>query len=299
MKKIIFYYERNWAFGSIHYGLMKELYKHGIYANLIDWDQEYSYEEFQLLNDNYDLFVSCPFNVLKLHRQYGIPLNKIVAVAHGQWDILLAKDRADFDFYPHIHSFCVISEILKKKCAEWGFTMLPKVVETGIHFDNFYQPVAEQLNKIGYCGAMQSTNFFGQEIKRGYLVEEVAKELNVPFVNHKKYNFACMPALYRQMDAVIMSSTEEAGGLPMMEAAAAGRLPMGTPVGYFEDNCEKGGGIILPIEADEFKTELKKHIIYLQSNPEDFRKKCAQAQEYAREHYDWSKKINSWVELFT
>jgi len=298
MKKIIFYYERNWAFGSIHYGLMKELYKHGIYANLIDWDQEYSYEEFQLLNDNYDLFVSCPFNVLKLHRQYGIPLNKIVAIAHGQWDILLAKDRADFDFYPHIHSFCAISEILKKKCAEWGFAMLPKVVETGIHFDNFYQPVAEQLNKIGYCGAMQSTNFFGQEIKRGHLVEEVARELNISFVNHKKYNFACMPALYRQMDAVIMSSTEEAGGLPMMEAAAAGRLPMGTPVGYFEDNGEKGGGIIIPVEANEFKTELKKHIIYLQSNPEDFRKKCIQAQEYARENYDWSKKINSWIELF-
>jgi glycosyltransferase involved in cell wall biosynthesis len=298
MKKIIFYYERNWAFGSIHYGLMKELYKHGIYSNLIDWDQEYSYEEFKLLNDNYDLFVSCPFNVLKLHRQYGIPLNKIVAIAHGQWDILLAKQKADFDFYPHIHSFYVISEILKEKCKEWGFQLLPKVVETGIHFDNFYQPASRQLKTIGYCGSKESTSFWGHEIKRGYLVDQVANEINIPLIAHKKYNFACMPALYIQMDMVVMSSIEEAGGLPMMEAAAAGRLPIGTPVGYFEKNAPLGGGILLPIEEQDFKNKLKEYILFFQKDSTAFYKKCKEAQDYARENYDWSKKIKPWIEIF-
>ena len=54
VKKILFYTENRWAFGSIHYGLCKELYKNGIHADVLDWSKPYTWEEFNFLNKNYE-----------------------------------------------------------------------------------------------------------------------------------------------------------------------------------------------------------------------------------------------------
>lgn len=298
MKKVLFYTQNRWAFGSIHNGLCKELYKHNIYANLLDEDGNYTIEEYKLLNEQYDLFVTNPDKVINLHTKGNIPLNKIVAVAHGQWDILLAKHQAGFDFYPDIHSFGVISNILKNKCNEWGISREPKVVETGIHFDLFYAPPSERLRVIGYAGTKQTFNFFGQEIKRGHLVEKACEGIeHICLQSSEFYNYLCMPSYYKTVDAVVMSSIEEAGGLPMLEAAAAGRLCIGTPVGFFEENASKGGGILVSIDETEFINKIRETILYYKDNPNEYINKCSEIQTYAREHYDWSKKIGPWLEL--
>jgi glycosyltransferase involved in cell wall biosynthesis len=299
MKKVLFYTETKWAFGAIHYGLSKELYKHNIIGDVLNWDLEYSTEEFQLLISTYDIFVTTPPFVLKLHRNYGVPLSKISAIAHGQWDILLAKHNADFDFYPHLHSFGVISNILHNKCKEWNFGLLPKVVETGINFDTYYQVPSNQLKAVGYGGTKETHNFFGEKIKRGHLVEQAIEGTELILKTHNYYNFLCMPAYYKSVDCVIMSSIEEAGGLPMLECAAAGRLPIGTPVGFFEENAPKGGGILVPIEENAFVEQTKQTILYYKDNPSQYINKCLEAQNYARENYDWSKKIGSWLELLS
>jgi hypothetical protein len=49
MKKVLFFTQNRWAFASIHHALSKELYKNGIYANLLDYDIDYSHDEFNLL----------------------------------------------------------------------------------------------------------------------------------------------------------------------------------------------------------------------------------------------------------
>lgn len=296
MKKVLFYTQNRWAFGAIHHGLCKELYKHNIYANLLDEDKEYTKEEFELLNNRYDLIVTNPDKVVGLHQKSNIPLSKIVAVAHGQWDILLANQSVDI--YPHLHSFGVISNILKTKCKEWNMVIEPKVVETGIHFDLFYTKPSEQLKVIGYGGIKQTHNFYGQEIKRGHLVEKTCNEVEgIQLQASGSYNFLCMPAYYKTVDSVVMSSTEEAGGLPMLEAAAAGRLPIGTPAGYFEENAPKGGGILVPLDENEFVEQTKQIILYYKDNPKAYVDKCLEVQAYARDHYDWSKKVEAWVEL--
>lgn len=297
MKKVLFYTEPKWAFGAIHYGLCKELYKHNIIGDVLNWELEYTLEEFQLLISIYDVFVTTPPFVLKLYRNYGVPLNKISAIAHGQWDILLAKHHADFDFYPHLHSFGVISNILHKKCIEWGFGLLPKIVETGICFNSFYQKPSQQLKVVGYGGAKETYNFSGEKIKRGHLVEQAVQGTGLELKSHNFYNFLCMPAYYSTVDCVVMSSTEEAGGLPMLEAAAAGRLPIGTPVGFFEENAPKGAGILVPLEENAFVEATKQTILYYKDNPKEYIEKCLEVQSYARDHYDWSKKIHSWVDL--
>jgi glycosyltransferase involved in cell wall biosynthesis len=297
MLKVIFYTQNRWAFGAIHHGLCKELYKHNIYANLLDEDEDYTEEEFKALNFSYDFFITNPDKVLNLHVKSGIPLNKIIAIAHGQWDILLAKHQHS-DIYNQLYSFGVISNFLKTKCKEWGTSIEPKVVETGIHFDAFYSKPSDHLQVIGYGGIKQTYNFYREEIKRGYLVEKACEGIdNVRLQTSGAYNYLCMPAYYKTVDCVIMSSSEEAGGLPMLEAAAAGRLPIGTPVGFFEENAPKGGGILVPIEENQFIESVKQTILYYKNNSDAYVNKCLEVQSYARDNYDWSKKIGPWLEL--
>jgi glycosyltransferase involved in cell wall biosynthesis len=300
VKKVLFYIENAWAFGSIHHGLSKELYKYNICANLLDWNITYTSEEFELLNNTCDLFVTVPQAVLHLHYNYGIPLNKIIAIAHGQWDILLAKHEANIDFYPELHSYAVVSQILKNKSIEFDISVIPKIVKVGIQFDIFYQSIHDSLKDIGYGGAKEKVNFFGEEIKRGHLVEKVVSEIeDLNLVSHNNYNHLCMPAYYNKIDALIMSSTEEAGGLPAIEAAAAGKLVIGTPVGYFEENGKYGGGVLVPLDELGFLNETRKNLLYYRDNPKEYREKCEEIQYYAREHYDWSETIHAWVELFS
>jgi glycosyltransferase involved in cell wall biosynthesis len=111
-----------------------------------------------------------------------------------------------------------------------------------------------------------------------------------------------MPGYYNSIDALAVSSIEESAGLPSMEAAAAGRLVLSTPVGYFEDYGPKGGGVVLPMgypEEDQYCSALKESIEYYQKNPEAYNKKCLDIQEFARENYDWEKHILGWVNFLS
>jgi len=299
MNRILFFTQNRWAFGSIHHGLAKELWKHGIYANLLDWTIDYSVEEFKLLRDSYDVFVTMPDAVLPLHYKYGVELERIVAVAHGQWDILLAKQQADQDFYPKLKGFGVISNILKKKCAEWQISRIPDVVELGVHTKIYRFQLPKSLSVVGYAGSGETKNWYGEEIKRPKLAEQSVLGIEgLTFKKHQFYNHLCMPGYYKNVDAVIMSSTEEAGGLPMMECAAAGRLPLGTPVGYFEENAPQGGGIILPLDEAAFMQEAQMQLNFYQKNKMQFIGRCKEIKEYALENYDWRVKIAPWIKLF-
>lgn len=300
MKKILFFIQNGWAFGSIHHGLTKELYHHGIYCNLLDWTVNYSSEEFKLLLDTYDYFVTLPEAVLTLNQNYNVPFERIIAIAHGQWDILLTKSQSNIDFYPLLKNFAVISQVLKSKCEEWNISVVPKIVELGLHFDHFYSKPSNELKIIGYAGASEVKNFFGQEIKRSKLILKILQNIQkLKIYRHNFFNHLCMPAYYKEVDCVLMSSIEEAGGLPMMEAAAAGRLPIGTPVGYFEHNAKNGGGILTPLDENDFVDFATEIILFYMDNPKQYVNKCLEVQEYAKNNYDWSVKIKDWVELFS
>ncbi len=78
-----------------------------------------------------------------------------------------------------------------------------------------------------------------------------------------------------------------------------GKLVIGTPVGYFEENGKHGGGILVPLDELGFLNETRKNLLYYKDNPKEYKEKCEEIQHYAREHYDWGKTIHSWVELFS
>jgi len=299
MKKVIFFTQNRWAFGTIHHGLCKELYKNGIYANLLDYDIDYSHDEFNLLIDSYDYFVTQPDSISRL-LYYDTPLEKIVAVAHAEWDINLSNfheiDKRTNNY--KIHNYAVISNKLLNIVNGMNYNIKPKLVTNGIHFDMFYNKPSNQLETIGYGGTMFGHNFSGQEIKRGTLVQQIAEMTNLKFFPSATYNHLAMAGYYKQVDSIVMSSTEEACGLPMLEAAAAGKLCIGTPVGYFAENGLKGGGIQVPLEEELFISDGVVLLDYYKNNPEQYYKKCLDIQEYARYNYDWSKVIDQWIELF-
>lgn len=297
--RVLFFTQVDWAFGAIHNGLIKELYKNGIYASLLNWSISYRKEEFDLLSKTYDIFITQPDGILALE-SYDIPKEKIIAIAHAQWDILTANKKIPKDYYSQLKGFGVISEVLKKKCQQWDIIKVPKVVELGLHFDLFYSKPSNCLKTVGYGGAGEVRNFYGQEIKRPHLISKVLEKTpSLNIFRHKFYNHLCMPSYYKEIDSVIMTSIEEAGGLPMMECAAAGRLPIGTPVGFFEHNAPNGGGILAPIEENAFVDFVSETLNYYADNPKEFSEKCEQVQAYARDNYDWSKKIQPWIDLLS
>ena len=301
MKKVLFFTQNRWAFGTIHQGLVKELYKRGIYSNLLDYSVLYTKEEFNFLIDIYDYFVTNPETIPAL-MSYGVPCQKIVAIAHAEWDIFVAaRDMVhNTTNYYDLHAYGCISD---KLCDMFNDShphskVKAKRVTNGIHFDLFYNKPSNSLKTVGFGGKMVGCNFFGLDIKRGHLVEKVTNMTNLEFIPNATYHYMAMPAYYKTIDAIIMASTEEAAGMPMLEAAAAGRLCIGTPVGYFNHNSDNGGGIKVRIDEEDFINDTSKILEYYKSNPEEYNKKCLDIQEYARYNYDWSKVIDQWIELF-
>lgn len=295
MKRIIFFTEGKWAFGTIHYSLCRRLFQYGINAELLDFFQQYHPDEMRCISQNTDYFVTTPVGVGWL-LNYGIPPSKIISIAHAQWDILLSNSQIGTDIYDQLAGYAVVSNILLIKSQEFGVKRKPEVLHLGIEFDRFYQKPSDQLTRIGFAGAMESRNFAGQEIKRGRLVRDIASRTSTTFAL-PQYHYLAMPGFYANVDCVIQASIEEGAGLPMMEAAAAGRFCLGTPVGYFEETAT-GGGIQVPLEESAFVESCVDWVKKAQQNPQFYRMMCLQNQQYARDHYDWNVHIERWVNYF-
>ena len=299
MIRVLFYTLPFWIFGSIHNSLAKQLYQHGIFCELLDWTKPYTKEEFKLINETYDIFVTTPESIDILHKDFDIPYSKIYSIAHGQHDILLTKKKSGLEVFDKIGKYGVVSEILKTKSKEFGLARVPEVLTVGTHFDLFYQKPARRLDKIGYAGAREVINHNGVEIKRGNIVKEVAADMPyIKFIEHKFYHYTAMPSYYKNIDALVVSSIEESVGYPFMESSCGGRLPFTTSVGYANEHGKDSGHITLPISNKDYPRELKKQLTYFHINNEEYAKKCKDVQEFARENYDWSKHIEKWIKFF-
>ena len=299
MKRIAFFTYNEWAFGSIHKALIKELYKNGIDSNIIDWNISYSREEFNAFMDTYDVFVTVPGNAITALLSYGVPYSSIIAIAHGRYDIQFGISEGN-DFNA-LRAYGGVSLDLSHFSQQNGINKEFHVVRNGINFDEFYRPVAEQLNVIGYSGVIEKDNPHSniKDWKRGYLVQDIASKTDTKLLLPSKRSHLAMSAYYKDIDCLMVSSTEqESCGLPLLEAAAAGRLPISTLTGINRD-FDKPTGIILPMEEEEYLSGGINCINLLKENPHLFNQLCTNAQEFARMHYDWSIVIGNWITLLS
>ena len=291
MKSVLFYTQNRWAFGQIHHALIKRLWEHGIYAHLLDWTQHYSDTEFELLNEKFETFMTTPEAVGSLvHR--GIPISKIICVAHHEKDIVAAVKDVGAEFVSGVKRFGVMTPDLVGVARQNGIVRPINEVRYGLDFDHYFAPIANELKTVGYAGEIASHMSDGSDFKRSHLIPMVIARVPLALRQHEFYNHLCMAGYYTKIDALLVSSSYETAGLPAMEAATAGRLVVGTPVGYFDGSS----GILCRLDADGFVADaaraLEEHM-----DPRKYREQCERAQQYARDHYDWRHVIDKWLEL--
>jgi hypothetical protein len=261
----------------------------------LTWNKNYNSQEIQELSDNIDYFVANPYGVSLLIDKFGIVPEKCIVVAHAVRDI---HDLLNFtkENRSRLHGYGVVSEWLFEQSASLNVDIVPMVVPIGINYESFVSEPNKELKTIGYAGTI-SNNAIHKDIKRYWLVEKVAQKTNLnlkPAVSYHN-NYVTMQGYYKTVDAVIVASTEEGAGLPALEASAAGKLVISTPVGIWLSKSGRTGHTV-SIDEEQFLSETEKLLIYYKHNPEDYIKKCQQAQQHAK-LYDWSNVIKHWVNL--
>jgi glycosyltransferase involved in cell wall biosynthesis len=295
IKKIVFFTEPEWAFGIIHYELIKYLFQYRINATVLNWFTSYTTAEIQELSRSIDYFVSTPHGIGILIDQHGIQPEKCVVVAHAALD-LQHFSWFTADNQARVHNYGVVSDWLAKQSRALGISRPPAVALIGINYHAFYTKPGLELRTVGYAGAINPDNIH-RHIKRPWLVEQATAQAGLEFRAAHAYHhsWVTMPGFYQAVDAVVVASTEEGAGLPALEASAAGRLVISTPVGIWLAKAGTSGHTV-PIEESRFVSETVSLLNFYRDDPTAYRLKCESTQAHA-ECYDWSRVIGTWVEL--
>ena len=309
MKRVIFFVDTEWALGCVHYELTKYLFIKNINASVLNWEKEYTSAEMKELDSVVDYFISIPIGIGKLIDKYNISPEKCIAVAHALVDIIQLMHFSPSNL-ERLHAYSAISNWLITKSQALQLSRQPVLSPLGINYNNFYSEPSNQLNTVGYGGTFFSRqdlidkeylfNAYPYEPaarKRAYLAQELAEQAGLNFVIAQKYHnsWVTMGGFYKTIDAVIIPSTEEGGGLPALEASAAGKLVISTPVGVWI-NKPSSVGHTVPIDEDKFMKETLALLNDYKNNPKAYYEKCKSTQLDAKA-FDWYNVINSWVKL--
>jgi hypothetical protein len=292
MKSVLFFTQPRWAYAQIHHALIKRLWVEGIYSHLLDWTVNYTVEEMEMLSDSYDLFVTHP-EAVHILNSGGIPNDRIIAVAHCERDIAIAVHERGTGFFNELYGYAGVNRDLIEVSKNMGVQRAMKIVRIGVDADHFYAEPPTRLETVGYAGAMEAWLSHGPEIKRGRLFVQICDRLGLQKIVHNKYHHLCMPGFYLNCDAVMVTSSSETVGLPILEGAAAGRLVLSALVGYANGKQ----GVICRTPDDEFVEDAIAALSFYRSNPRAFREVCAHHQQHVCETHDWEACIKDWYEL--
>ena len=300
MKKIIFFFEPAWAFGAIHYELCKQLWGYGFDCQLLPWNQSYSLAEIHALIDTTDLFVTSPhgWKVLGYDHNYKIiDPRQCVVITHARTDMEESIQLHGTDEYHKFHRYGAVSGWLANLSLQLGITRPAFITPLGINTNSFYSKPNDSLQTIGCMGLGQVG--VHQNIKRPWLLEIATSRAVLPLRAASSYHhsFVTMPGFYKSVDAVLIASTEEGAGLPLLEAGAAGKLVISTPVGHWKRAGEQGADLV-PIQEDEFIEKTVELLSYYKENPEKYRQRCLEIQHHAQS-YDWKYVIDNWIEILS
>ena len=297
--RTLIYTQTSWAFGAVHSSLAAHLRAAGWVADIKDWSKQYYVSEFQSEVEQYDyvLTVASGGNAT-LVNSYGIAPEKIVIVAHDEWDIQKMIEAEGIDSFDRYAAYGVISDTLACSSIALGVKRVPIVVRSGVEHAKYRRDVAARLSNVGYATTMERLTVSGVERKRGALAKACAEAAGLRFVPVDNLPFEKMPDFYGGVDSVVMPSLQEGAGLPPLEGAAAGRLVIGTPVGHFPRLAYEGLGILAPLDAAAFLRFTTETLIYYRDNPSAYVEKCAAIQEAAKER-DWQYTVNDWIELIS
>ena len=300
MKKVLFFIHNGWVFGKIHNELIKALHP-DVYCDILCWTQNYSAHEFKYIQDKYDYFVSTPEGCLGLNQSYGVPLQRTIAVAHQDWDIfnLLncgVKKEKSKEFFDQLGGYAVIAPILQNISLSHGVGRVPDVLRIGIFQENYPRNVSNSPTRIGN-NSKYSRIDQGYDVKRGNLIEKVAEKTGLALIKNEGVHFLGAEMLYSGIDLVISPSLVEGNPYPMLESFACGIPYLGTPTGITPQYLSKGGGKILPLNADDFLYAAVYEIEKMKSHPNYYRELCEQSFEIGQSIH-WNLLRDEWINYF-
>lgn len=312
MKRIIFFMEPEWAFGSIHHELAKYLWPYGFDCRLLPWNKSYTREEMIELDRVTDLFVTTPHGWRFLGYDYRtVCPEKTVIVAHAKVDYTELIHYHGFEDFNKFYKFAAVSEWLVSLASELKIKRRPDLTPIGINYSAFFGPISDRLETVGYAGFFSPRSTFADNDiksnlalpkfhKRAYLVKEAAEQSGLRFVTADSYHntYITMPGFYRSVDCVINASTEEGAGLPVLEGGAAGKLIIGTPVGHWNTKIAPLGGDTVPVDEREFIDKTVELLSYYKFNPDKYKMRCREIQHHAIS-YDWKYVIDRWINLLS
>lgn len=299
MKKVVIYTHTEWAFGSIHAELAKYLFTRGVDASLLSWETTYSHEEMQEIALLTDVFITNPHGYLTMTSNYDIDPEQIIVVAHAVADLHVIINSRGKDEFDKPRTFAVVSKFLADVADQLGITRAPTLLPLGINTNRFVIKPAQTLKTVGYASAYSRTDQHSHDdIKRGHLAQQAAQIAGLDFKVAANYHhsYVTMPGFYNSVDCVITASTEEGAGLPALEAGAAGRLVISTPVGHWNERVGANGGETVPIDEAEFLAKTTELLKFYKNNPLALQDKCIQIQKHAAS-YDWSYVIDAWKKV--
>lgn len=297
-RKILIYGYTRWSHGRVYYDLCRHLHDRGYIVDILDWQVNHAAYWHDVL-PYYDFVLSAPDGVSVLADTYRVPFEKMIVVSHSEFDLQMLIDAKGHAVFEQFANYGVVSEHMYCTSMMRGIQKMPMVTSLGVNFEEFYTEIPERLVTVGYASSM-SARIFGMELKRGELAQASVEDAELAFKvagsTGNQTSIHDMPAFYRSVDAVLISSVSEAGPLPVLEAAAAGRLIIGTPVGHFPQKAYQGGGILAPVEPEKYRKFTGETLRYFRDNPGAFLEKCHAIQSTARK-FDWKYSIDDWVQL--
>lgn len=280
--------------------MAKALEARGHTVILRDW--AVSHKDLPSIAASCDRIMTTPDGAPSLCDSYGIPRNKIAVVAHAEYDVqrLMRHSGRSSESLDGFYAYGVVSDTLVASSLSMGVTRTPTVLRLGVDRSKFHQPIPKSLTTVGYAASLERHNEYGVEQKRFYLAKECAEAagLNFKFASNtiNRLPIADMPAFYGSIGVLIFPSLQEGAGLPPLEAAAAGRLVIGAPVGHWPRLAYEGLGLLAPLNADAFKKFTIERLGLYKRNPNTFRERCLAARDAAAER-DWPMVVDDWIDF--
>lgn len=301
MTNAVFYIDSEWAFGQIHYELAKVLHHKGVDASVLPWQHPYTQQEITELAVATDVFVTNPNGYTTLRHDYNIDAGKIIVIAHAVYDLDYLYKLDGAVAFNDAKEFVVVSEFLHKTAKTMGISRTPTLLHLGINTHRYAAKPATTLRTIGIAGKYHRVDpHTGYDLKRGALIEQCARErgLTVKIAEQYHNSFVTMSGFYPTVDCVIIASTEEGAGLPALEAAAAGRLVISTPVGHWPELVGEKGGITVPINEAAFTKQVLEILEKYQNDSAAFAEKCKEIQKHSAK-YDWAHVVDDWAAMLS